>query len=178
VFLRTGITKHDIDFSRLQRSRITFVIDTYDQLFRLCHFFDSQSRCFILYSLRPIPDALYQCTSAEWIVPSASRTRAIPLAFAPTAPPVDFTQPGDFANARARGEGLNAGNFVQNLEAHRVIASPSRDSLNVGRSVFLAAHDREGTADSVERLMGTKAEARFAFISDKAEFASDDLLEV
>ena len=25
--------------------------------------------------------------------------------------------------------------------------------------------------------MGTKAEARFAFISDKAEFASDDLLE-
>jgi hypothetical protein len=38
--------------------------------------------------------------------------------------------------------------------------------------------DREGTADSVERLMGTKAEARFAFISDKAEFASDDLLDV
>jgi len=35
-----------------------------------------------------------------------------------------------------------------------------------------------GTADSVERLMGTKAEARFAFISDKAEFASDDLLDV
>jgi topoisomerase-4 subunit B len=27
---------------------------------------------------------------------------------------------------------------------------------------------REGTADSVERPMGTKAEARFAFISDKA----------
>ena len=40
------------------------------------------------------------------------------------------------------------------------------------------ADDREGTADSVERLMGTKAEARFAFISDKAEFASDDLLDV
>ena len=33
-------------------------------------------------------------------------------------------------------------------------------------------------ADSVERLMGTKAEARFAFISDKAEFASDDLLDI
>ncbi|MEH2608549.1 hypothetical protein V1293_000838 [Bradyrhizobium sp. AZCC 1693] len=28
------------------------------------------------------------------------------------------------------------------------------------------------------RPMGTKAEARFAFISDKAEFASDDLLDV
>jgi hypothetical protein len=35
-----------------------------------------------------------------------------------------------------------------------------------------------GHADSVERLMGTKAEARFAFISDKAELASDDLLDV
>jgi len=44
--------------------------------------------------------------------------------------------------------------------------------------VMLVADDREGTADSVERLMGTKAEARFAFISEKAEFASDDLLDV
>jgi topoisomerase IV subunit B len=44
--------------------------------------------------------------------------------------------------------------------------------------VKLLADDREGTADSVERLMGTKAEARFAFISDKAEFASEDLLDV
>jgi topoisomerase IV subunit B len=44
--------------------------------------------------------------------------------------------------------------------------------------VVLLADDRDGTADSVERLMGTKAEARFAFISDKAEFADDDLLDV
>jgi topoisomerase-4 subunit B len=44
--------------------------------------------------------------------------------------------------------------------------------------VMLRADDREGTADSVERLMGTRAEARFAFITDKAEFASDDLLDV
>lgn len=44
--------------------------------------------------------------------------------------------------------------------------------------VVLLADEREGTADSVERLMGTKAEARFAFISDKAEFASEDLLDV
>src|SRR6202795_340285 len=44
--------------------------------------------------------------------------------------------------------------------------------------VVLLTEDREGTADSVERLMGTKAEARFAFISDKAEFASEDLLDV
>jgi topoisomerase IV subunit B len=44
--------------------------------------------------------------------------------------------------------------------------------------VVLLPDDREGTADSVERLMGTKAEARFAFIQEKAEFANDDLLDV
>ncbi|MBV8701343.1 DNA topoisomerase IV subunit B [Bradyrhizobium sp.] len=44
--------------------------------------------------------------------------------------------------------------------------------------VVLLADDREGTADSVERLMGTKAEARFAFISEKAPYASDELLDV
>ena len=44
--------------------------------------------------------------------------------------------------------------------------------------VKLIAEDREDTADSVERLMGTKAEARFAFIQEKAEFASEDLLDV
>ena len=43
--------------------------------------------------------------------------------------------------------------------------------------VVLLADDREGTADSVERLMGTKAEARFAFITDKAEFANEELLD-
>ncbi len=52
---------------------------------------------------------------------------------------------------------------------------PSRRTL---LRVQLLAEDRDGTADSVERLMGTKAEARFAFISDKAEFASEDLLDV
>jgi topoisomerase-4 subunit B len=44
--------------------------------------------------------------------------------------------------------------------------------------VMLAADDREDTADSVERLMGTKAESRFAFIQEKAEFASEELLDV
>jgi topoisomerase-4 subunit B len=44
--------------------------------------------------------------------------------------------------------------------------------------VKLIAEDREDTADSVERLMGTKAEARFAFIQEKAEFAKDELLDV
>lgn len=44
--------------------------------------------------------------------------------------------------------------------------------------VVLEPEDREGTADSVERLMGVKAEPRFAFIQDKAEFAKDDMLDV
>jgi topoisomerase-4 subunit B len=44
--------------------------------------------------------------------------------------------------------------------------------------VMLLTEDREDTADSVERLMGTKAEARFAFIQEKAEFAAEELLDV
>jgi topoisomerase-4 subunit B len=44
--------------------------------------------------------------------------------------------------------------------------------------VMLLTEDREGTADSVERLMGTKADSRFAFITEKAEFAAEDLLDV
>ena len=44
--------------------------------------------------------------------------------------------------------------------------------------VMLMTDDREGTADSVERLMGTKAEARFAFITERAEFATEELLDV
>src|SRR5260370_26767681 len=44
--------------------------------------------------------------------------------------------------------------------------------------VVLLTEDRDDTADCVQRLMGTRAEARFAFISDKAEFASEDLLDV
>jgi topoisomerase-4 subunit B len=44
--------------------------------------------------------------------------------------------------------------------------------------VMLLADDRADTDSSVERLMGTKAEARFAFIQEKAEFATEDLLDV
>ena len=44
--------------------------------------------------------------------------------------------------------------------------------------VTLVTEDREDTADSVERLMGTKAEARFAFIQEHAEFAAEELLDV
>ena len=44
--------------------------------------------------------------------------------------------------------------------------------------VMLVPDDRAETSKSVERLMGIKAEARFEFIQERAEFASEDLLDV
>jgi len=44
--------------------------------------------------------------------------------------------------------------------------------------VMLLTDDRADTDSSVERLMGTKAETRFAFIQEKAEFAGEELLDV
>jgi topoisomerase-4 subunit B len=44
--------------------------------------------------------------------------------------------------------------------------------------VVLADKEVKSTARAVERLMGTKAEARFEFIQEKAEFASAELLDV
>ena len=44
--------------------------------------------------------------------------------------------------------------------------------------VMLMEKDRKPTAQAVERLMGTKAEARFDFIQENAEFASEELLDV
>jgi topoisomerase-4 subunit B len=44
--------------------------------------------------------------------------------------------------------------------------------------VVLVADDRKDTEKSVERLMGTKAEARFDFIQERAEFANEELLDV
>src|SRR5690242_2123633 len=44
--------------------------------------------------------------------------------------------------------------------------------------VVLADKDRKPTQTAVERLMGTKAEARFDFIQEKAEFAGEQLLDV
>ncbi len=43
--------------------------------------------------------------------------------------------------------------------------------------VVVTAEDAEGIADSVERLMGNKPEARFAFIQERAAFSAD-LLDV
>jgi topoisomerase IV subunit B len=44
--------------------------------------------------------------------------------------------------------------------------------------VMLVEKDKKSTQKSVERLMGTKAEARFEFIQENAEFASDALIDV
>src|SRR3954452_19161717 len=44
--------------------------------------------------------------------------------------------------------------------------------------VMLLTDDRADTDSSVERLMGTKAESRFAFIQERAEFAGEELLDV
>jgi topoisomerase-4 subunit B len=38
--------------------------------------------------------------------------------------------------------------------------------------------ERKETAKSVERLMGNKAEARFEFIQERAEFADEEMLDV
>jgi topoisomerase IV subunit B len=44
--------------------------------------------------------------------------------------------------------------------------------------VVLLADDQKATEKSVERLMGTKPEARFAFIQERAEFADEEALDV
>ena len=44
--------------------------------------------------------------------------------------------------------------------------------------VAIAGDDQKATAKVVDQLMGTKPEARFRFISENAEFATDELLDV
>jgi topoisomerase-4 subunit B len=52
---------------------------------------------------------------------------------------------------------------------------PSKRTL---LKVMLVTDDRADTADAVERLMGTKAETRFEFIQERAEFANEAMLDV
>src|SRR3984957_8651767 len=44
--------------------------------------------------------------------------------------------------------------------------------------VVLGEDERKNAASAVERLMGTKPEARFDFIQERAEFAREDMLDV
>ena len=53
-------------------------------------------------------------------------------------------------------------------------------TMDPARRTLLRVHidEAEATADSIDRLMGTKAEARFAFIQENAAFAGDELLDL
>jgi topoisomerase-4 subunit B len=44
--------------------------------------------------------------------------------------------------------------------------------------VILLTDDRKDTEKSVERLMGNRAESRFAFIQERAEFVEEEVLDV
>jgi topoisomerase-4 subunit B len=44
--------------------------------------------------------------------------------------------------------------------------------------VVVVEDDRKKTDSSVERLMGNKPEARFAFIQERAEFADEEMVDV
>ncbi|MGH6738107.1 MAG: hypothetical protein ACREDY_03565, partial [Bradyrhizobium sp.] len=44
--------------------------------------------------------------------------------------------------------------------------------------VKVVEDDRKSTDKSVERLMGNKPELRFEFIQERAEFASEEMLDV
>ena len=72
----------------------------------------------------------------------------------------------------SRFKGL--GEMTANQLKETTMAPKTRTLLRV----VLLADDREDTADAIERLMGTKAEARFAFIQEHAEFASEEILDV
>jgi topoisomerase-4 subunit B len=44
--------------------------------------------------------------------------------------------------------------------------------------VVVESEERADTSDTVERLMGNKPEARFAFIQERAAFADEDALDI
>ena len=64
------------------------------------------------------------------------------------------------------------------MMAHQLKETTMDRSKRTLLQVRVADDDRKATAKSVERLMGNKAEARFEFIQVRAEFASDDMLDV
>jgi topoisomerase-4 subunit B len=44
--------------------------------------------------------------------------------------------------------------------------------------VVILPDDASGTGDAIERLMGNKPEARFAFIQERAAFADEAQLDI
>jgi topoisomerase-4 subunit B len=79
------------------------------------------------------------------------------------------------ANAKVEiGRFKGLGEMMAN-QLKETTMDPSRRTL---LRVTLEDAARAATAKSVDQLMGTKPEARFAFIQEKAEFASEELLDV
>ncbi|ACI93127.1 DNA topoisomerase IV, B subunit [Afipia carboxidovorans OM5] len=79
------------------------------------------------------------------------------------------------ANAKVEiGRFKGLGEMMPNQLKETTMAPAKRTLLRV----VLATEERDSTAKSVERLMGSKAEARFEFITERAEFAPEELLDV
>jgi topoisomerase-4 subunit B len=79
------------------------------------------------------------------------------------------------ANAKVEiGRFKGLGEMMAN-QLKETTMDPSRRTL---LRVTLEDAARAATAKSVDQLMGTKPEARFAFIQEKAEFASEAMLDV
>ncbi len=76
----------------------------------------------------------------------------------------EFSGRGKVETSRFKG----LGEMMPAQLKETTMAPGSRTLLRVG----ILEEDREETADSVERLMGTKPEARFAFLQERAAFAA------
>ena len=77
-------------------------------------------------------------------------------------------------------EGTNLSRFkgLGEMMAHQLKETTMDRKKRTLLQVKIAEADRKDTAKSVERLMGTRAEARFEFIQERAEFAREDMLDV
>ncbi|HEY8580057.1 MAG TPA: toprim domain-containing protein, partial [Beijerinckiaceae bacterium] len=81
-----------------------------------------------------------------------------------------FTGKGKIEVSRFKGLG-------EMLPAQLKETTMQRDKRTLLR-VAVVPEDREATAESVERLMGAKPEARFAFIQERAQFANPEALDI
>ena len=83
----------------------------------------------------------------------------------------DFTGKGKVEINRFKG----LGEMMPQQLRDTTMAVGKRTLLKVG----ILEEDRAETADSVERLMGTRPEARFAFLQERAAFAAEaDLVDL
>ena len=113
--------------------------------------------------------ALLMSSSAFAQVPADPNNpnEAIPDALAQTP----YGEPITLENAKKAAAGAVAEMKKRNWQG----MDPGKRTL---LRVVLVEKEIKPTSRAVERLMGTKAEARFDFIQEKAEFASAELLDV